>query len=68
MTTEEVAKVLHTSERLVRRLVAERRIAYVKVGRAVRFEPNAVVAYVEQNRVVTLSRAQLRASILGRVA
>ncbi|WP_239083985.1 helix-turn-helix domain-containing protein [Asanoa ishikariensis] len=68
MTTEEVAKVLHTSERLVRRLVAERRIVYVKVGRAVRFEPSAVVAYVEQNRVGTLSRAQLRASILGRVA
>ncbi|WP_239126419.1 helix-turn-helix domain-containing protein [Asanoa siamensis] len=68
MTTEEVAKVLHTSERLIRRLVAERRIAYVKVGRAVRFEPSAVVAYVEANRFPPTSRAQLRAMVLGEAA
>ena len=36
LTVEEAAERLGTSARFVRRLVAERRIAYVKVGRHVR--------------------------------
>lgn len=68
MTSGEVAAVLRKTERFVRRLVAERRIAYVKVGRAVRFEPAAVAAYIESNRVVPVTRAQLRRSYLGEVA
>jgi excisionase family DNA binding protein len=36
LTVEEAADRLGTSVRFVRRLVAERRIAYVKVGRHVR--------------------------------
>jgi excisionase family DNA binding protein len=68
LTSEEVAALLRKTDRFVRRLVAERRIAYVKVGRSVRFEPSAVVAYIEGNRVVPMTRAQLRRSYLGEVA
>jgi excisionase family DNA binding protein len=60
LTGEEVAAWLKTTPRFVRRLVAERRIEYVKVGRSVRFSPDAVTAYVERNKVVPLSRADVR--------
>jgi excisionase family DNA binding protein len=63
LTSEEVAHLLRATPRFVRRLVAERRIAYVKVGRKVLFEPAAVTAYIEANRVVPMTRAQLRAEI-----
>ena len=60
MTSDEVAALLRATPRFVRRLVAERRIEYVKVGRLVRFEPAAVAAYIDRNRVVPLSRSELR--------
>ena len=44
-TTEETADWLAVSPRMVRRLVAERRIPYVKVGRYVRFRPEDVEAW-----------------------
>lgn len=59
LTTEEVAERLRATPRFVRRLVAERRIAYVKVGRLVRFEARAVAEYIERNRVVPMDRARL---------
>lgn len=59
-TSEEVADRLRATTRFVRRLVAERRIAYVKVGRLVRFEPRAVADYIERNRVTPMNRAELR--------
>jgi excisionase family DNA binding protein len=68
MTSKEVAALLRKTERFVRRLVSERRIAYIKVGRAVRFEPAAVADYIESNRVVPMTRVQLRRSYLGEVA
>ncbi|MEU8265294.1 helix-turn-helix domain-containing protein [Micromonospora sp. NPDC048999] len=67
LTAGEVAARLRATPRFVRRLVAERRIAYVKVGRLVRFEPAAVAAYIEANRVVPTTRAELRRQ-LGVVA
>ena len=60
LTGDEVAERLRTTPRFVRRLVAERRITYVKVGRLVRFEPQAVAEYIERNKVVPISRAKLR--------
>ncbi len=63
LTNEDVAVRLRTTPRFIRRLVAERRIAYVKVGRQVRFEPVAVEAYIQANRVVPMTRAQLRAEL-----
>ena len=62
MTSEEVAERLRSTVRFVRRLVAERRIEYVKVGRLVRFEPSVVDAYIERHRVRPTSRAELRRS------
>lgn len=41
-TMAETAEWLSVPERMVRRLVAERRIPYVKVGRYVRFRPQDV--------------------------
>ncbi len=63
LTSEEVAQRLRCTPRFVRRLVAERRIAYVKAGRKVLFEPAAVAAYIEANRVAPLTRAEYRAEL-----
>jgi excisionase family DNA binding protein len=46
MTFEEAAERLGTTPRHMRRLVIERRIAYRKVGRYVRFHPDDLVEYV----------------------
>jgi excisionase family DNA binding protein len=57
LTVEEAAARLGTSTRFVRRLVLERRIAYIKVGRHVR------IAEVDLGRVskVGVSRGMLPA-------
>lgn len=47
---------MKATPRFVRRLVAERRIAFVKVGRLVRFEASAVAAYIETNRGMSMTR------------
>lgn len=41
---------LGVTQRWVRRAVAERRISFVKVGRNVRFEPEAISRYIERQR------------------
>jgi excisionase family DNA binding protein len=46
-----VAERLCVTERHVRRLVAERRIPYVKVGRFVRFDPVDVADWITAARV-----------------
>ena len=51
VTVEEAADRLGTSVRFVRRLIAERRIAYVKVGRHVRLDPADVEAFIAASRV-----------------
>jgi excisionase family DNA binding protein len=51
LTVEEAADRLGTSVRLVRRLVAERRIAYVKVGRHVHISEADSDAFVAAGRV-----------------
>jgi excisionase family DNA binding protein len=60
LTGDEVAERLKTTPRFVRRLVAERRIEYVKVGRLVRFSPGAVAEYIERNKVVPIDRTKVR--------
>jgi excisionase family DNA binding protein len=52
LTVEEAADRLGTSVRFVRRLIAERRIAYVKVGRHVRLDPADVEAFIAASRVL----------------
>jgi len=51
LTVEEAAERLGTSVRFVRRLVFERRIAYVKVGRYVRITVRDLEAFVAAGRV-----------------
>ena len=51
LSVEEAAERLGTSTRFVRRLVAERRIAYVKVGRHVRLDPTDVEAFIIASRI-----------------
>jgi excisionase family DNA binding protein len=51
LTVEEAADRLGTSARFVRRLIAERRIAYVKVGRHVRIAQADLVEFVAAGRV-----------------
>jgi len=65
ITSEELAQILRTTTRFVRRLVQERRIEHVKVGRCVRFTHRAVIEYLERNKVVPMSRAELRRTLAG---
>jgi excisionase family DNA binding protein len=51
LTVDEAADRLGTTTRFVRRLIAERRIAYVKVGRHVRLDPTDVEAFIAASRV-----------------
>lgn len=51
LTVPAAARRMGMSETYVRRLVAERRIAFHKMGRSVRIAPADVAAHVEQARV-----------------
>jgi excisionase family DNA binding protein len=47
LTITEVAKILRTSERFPRRLIAERRIAFVRIGRHVRISESALDEFIQ---------------------
>jgi excisionase family DNA binding protein len=51
LTVEEAAERLGTSARFIRRLIAERRIAYTKLGRHVRIAARDLDAFVASGRV-----------------
>ncbi|GAA1280384.1 DNA-binding protein [Planotetraspora silvatica] len=55
LTVPQAAAHLNTSVRFVRRLVAERRIEFVKVGRHVRISESALRAFVLAGTVATLT-------------
>jgi excisionase family DNA binding protein len=50
-TVEQAAARLNTTTRFIRRLVAERRIAFTKVGRHVRIESDVLDAFIAAGRV-----------------
>ena len=54
LTVEQAADRLGTSTRFIRRLIFERRIAFVKVGRHVRIAPADLDAYIAAGRVDAL--------------
>ena len=58
LTVDEAAERLGTSTRFVRRLIFERRIAFVKVGRHVRITPGDLDAYIAAGRVDAIRRAE----------
>jgi excisionase family DNA binding protein len=51
LTVEEAAERLGTSVRFLRRLITERRIAFVRVGRHVRIDPADLEAFIAAGRV-----------------
>jgi excisionase family DNA binding protein len=51
LTVEQAADRLGTSVRFVRRLIAERRIAYIRVGRHVRIAEADLASFVAAGRV-----------------
>lgn len=51
LAVPDAAAKLATSERWVRRAIAERRLPFVKVGRHVRFRPEDLDAYIDRQTV-----------------
>jgi len=51
LDTDAVAQALGITRRHVQRLVAERRIPYLKVGRFVRFDPAALNVWLDEQRI-----------------
>lgn len=62
LDVQEVAEVLGTGVRFPRRLIEERRITFVKVGRYVRIPQSAVDEYIAANTVHPVVR-RLRAVV-----
>ena len=56
LTLGESAIYLNVTERYMRRLVSERRIPYLKVGRLLRFRPTDLDAYLEACVVDAIAR------------
>lgn len=53
LTVAQVAELLGTSERFPRRLIAERRIRFVRVGRFVRIPMSALAELIEPVEPIT---------------
>ena len=51
LTVQEVAELLGTTVRFPRRLIEERRITFVKVGRHVRIPESAVSSFIAEHTV-----------------
>jgi excisionase family DNA binding protein len=59
LTVEAAAERMSTSVRFVRRLIAERRIAFVKLGRHVRLTEADVTTFIESGRVTPLDSSHI---------
>jgi excisionase family DNA binding protein len=55
LTLSEVAAILGTSERFPRRLIAERRIEFVRVGRHVRIRESALDGFIASGVVAPIT-------------
>lgn len=55
LTASQAAELLNTSPRFPRRLIAERRIRFVRIGRHVRIPESALREYVESGLVEPLA-------------
>ena len=51
LTMDQLAERLGVTRRHVRRLVAERRVPFLRVGRFIRFDPAHVATWLDSNRV-----------------
>lgn len=55
------AAYLDVSPRFIRRLIAERRLAFVKLGRHVRFDIDDLDAFIDSGRVLPVEARGVRA-------
>jgi excisionase family DNA binding protein len=51
LTIDQLAEQLGITTRHVRRLIAERRVPYLKVGKLIRFDPADIAAWLDEARV-----------------
>jgi len=65
LTVEAAAERLSMSPRFIRRLIAERRIEFVKVGRHVRISQSALYDFIDAGRVEPLAAASTRHKMKG---
>jgi excisionase family DNA binding protein len=59
LTVVEAAELLKTSERFPRRLIAERRIRFVKVGRYVRIPESALREFITAGLVEPMTASDI---------
>lgn len=57
LTVDETAAALRISVRQVRRMISERRIPYVRVGRSVRIAPDDLTAFIRSGRVESITES-----------
>jgi excisionase family DNA binding protein len=65
LTVEAAAERLSTSVRFIRRLIAERRIEFVKVGRHVRISETALAAFIEAGRIPPMTASDVWPTMRG---
>ncbi|MDJ1131522.1 helix-turn-helix domain-containing protein [Streptomyces iconiensis] len=68
LNVDQVAELLGTTPRFPRRLIAERRITFIKVGRHVRIPESALAAYIEAQTVQPLRPLRARTRRFGSAA
>ena len=56
---------MSTSVRFIRRLIAERRIEFVKVGRHVRISEAALAQFIESGRIEPMTAVRVRPTQRG---
>ena len=62
LTVAEAAELLRTSERFLRRLIAERRIRFTRIGRHVRIPESALREFIEAGLVEPITTKRERAA------
>jgi excisionase family DNA binding protein len=60
LTVSEAAAILSTSERFPRRLIAERRIRFVRVGRHVRIPESVLREFIAAGLIETITTMRKR--------
>ncbi len=65
LTVPQAAILMGMSERYVRRLVAERRIPFHRLGRSVRIATSDVVMHVESGRVEVMTESDVWLGLRG---
>jgi excisionase family DNA binding protein len=65
LTVDEAADRLSTSPRFIRRLIAERRIEFVRIGRYVRISESVLSDFIEAGRVEPMAVAEAQNGMRG---